>query len=75
VKERLLLDRIALHPADVSPRDVELPALVVADFAHPCLAFGDGAAVSTGVATKAVAFNGFVQFAFADILIQDFAEG
>jgi hypothetical protein len=74
VEERLLLNGIALHSSDVSPRDVEFPALVVADLAHPGLPLCNRTAVSAGVATKAVALNGFVQLAFADILIQDFAE-
>jgi hypothetical protein len=31
--------------------------------------------VSTGIAAETIALNGFVEFAFADILIQNFAEG
>lgn len=75
MKKWLLLDGIALHSAHISPRNVKLPSLIEADFTHPCLAFCDWATVSTGVAAQPIALDGFVQFAFADILIQDFAEG
>src|SRR5438094_2678269 len=75
VEERLLLDGVALHSADVSPRNVKLSTLVVTHLTNSSLALGDWATVSTRVAAQAVALNGLVQLAFADILIQNFAEG
>ena len=75
MKERLFLNGIALHSTDVSPGNVELPSLIESDFTNSCVAFSDWATVSTGIAAEAIALDGFVQFAFADILIQNFAEG
>src|SRR5256885_17228932 len=72
VEERLLLDRIALHSAHVSPRDVELPALVVADLAHPRLSLSNGTAVPTGVAAQAVVVNWCIKFAFSGNFDKDF---
>src|SRR5262249_9550631 len=53
VKERLLLDGVALDRPDVAPRDLEPPALVVADAADSLAAIRDGAAVSAGEALQA----------------------
>jgi hypothetical protein len=75
VRERLLLDGIALHATDVSPRDVERAALVEANLADSGLAFRDGAAVAAGKTADAIAFDGFVEFAFPDATIQDFTKG
>ena len=74
MKKRLLLDGITLHSAHVSPRNVELSAVVVADLANSGLSFRNWTTMAAGIAAEAIALNGFVQFAFADILIQDFAE-
>ena len=46
VKERLLLNRVTLHPAHIAPGGVERSAAVEADFADPCLPVGYGAAMS-----------------------------
>ena len=70
-----LLDGIALHSAHVAPRNVKLSTLVVTNLANTCLPFCDWATVSACVATQPIAFDGFVQFAFADVLIQNFAQG
>ena len=42
VEERLLLDGIALHAADVAPWHAERAATVEADLAHAHRAVGDG---------------------------------
>jgi hypothetical protein len=54
VEERLFFDRITLHSGDVSPRSIECAFAIEADFADSWLAFGDRAAVATGVATDAI---------------------
>jgi hypothetical protein len=64
-----------LHSADVSPRHVEFPALVVADLANAGLTFRDRTAVSAGEAANSIAINFFVKLSFADVLIEYFAEG
>lgn len=75
VEEGLLLNWVALHSANVAPRNIQLSALVEADFANPCLTLRDGTTMSAGKTAQPVALDRFVQFAFADIFIQDFAEG
>src|SRR5438270_14070946 len=75
VKEGLLLDRVALHAAYVSPRHVQCPGLVVADFTHPRLALWNRTAVSAGVTTHAPAVNLLVEVSLADVLIQDVTKG
>src|SRR5262249_40204811 len=74
MEEGLLLDGIALHPADVSPGNVKLPALVESHFAHSRLAFEYGAAVPAREAANAIPLDGLVEFTFADVLIQDFTQ-
>ena len=74
MEERLLLNWIALYSADVSPGNVELAALVVADLAHAGLALKDGTTMSTGKTTNAIAINRLVKLAFTDVLIQDFTQ-
>jgi len=75
VKEGLFLDGIALHAAHVSPWDKKLAAAVIPDLSNALLAFGDRAVVSAGKAADAVALDGFVKLAFANLLIQNFLEG
>jgi hypothetical protein len=74
VKERLFLDRIALHPANVTPGNVEFSALVVANLAHAGLALKNGAAMSASETANAIAFNRLVKLAFADVLVEDVPE-
>ncbi len=52
VKERLLLDGIALHAADVTPWHEEPAATVKPHFAHAHRALGNRALVATGVAAQ-----------------------
>jgi hypothetical protein len=75
MEERLLLNGIALHSADISPRHVELSALVEADFTDANLSLWNGTAMPTGKAADAVTLNRLVKFAFSDVLIEYFAEG
>jgi hypothetical protein len=74
MEERLFLNRIALHSANVSPRNVELAALVVTDLADTGLPFKNGTTMATGETTNAIAINHLVKLAFTDVLIQDFAK-
>ena len=53
VEERLLLDRIALHAADVAPRDVQRAAAVESDFADAMCAVGQRTRVPAGDAADA----------------------
>ena len=62
MKERLLLDGIALHAADVAPGHVERAAPVVANFADAGQAVGNGAAVAAGIAAHAIAVELFVEY-------------
>ena len=69
VEERLLLDGVALHAADVSPGHVEGAVCVEADFADAGLAFGDRAAVAAGEAAHTVPIELFVQVTFPDAVV------
>jgi len=75
VKERLLLDGIALHSTDVSPRNVQFPALIEPNLTDAGLSFSYRAAMPAGDAADAVPLNRLVEFAFSDILVEYFAEG
>jgi uncharacterized protein len=57
VEERLLLDRIALHAADVPVRHVQDAAAVEAHLADADGALGDGAGVAAGIAAEPAALN------------------
>ena len=65
VEERLLLDRIALHAADVAPRHAQRSALVEAHLADADRAFGQRTAVAAGVALQAPVIEHPVELAFA----------
>ena len=54
VEEWLLLDGIALHSGNVTPGNVELAAVIEADFADAGLSIGNGAAVAAGIAANAM---------------------
>ena len=74
MKERLLLDGIALHSADVSPGHIELAAAVVANFADARLALRDGTAVPASETADAVAVEFLVKFALANMLVDNIAK-
>jgi hypothetical protein len=77
VKEGFFLDRIALSSGSVSPRNIECPTSVVADFAHSGLAFGNRATMSAGEAAHTMVLKFFVEkrISLADSLVQNTAEG
>jgi methylmalonyl-CoA mutase cobalamin-binding subunit len=75
VEERFLLDRIALHGADISPGHEEGATLVVTYFADSGLTIRNGTAVTAGEAAYPVAVKFFVQVPFVDVLINDFTKG
>ncbi len=75
VKERLLLDGIALDATHISPGHIQRAALVVADFANAGLALWNRAAMSAGEAAHAIAVELFVQLAFADVFVNNVTEG
>jgi hypothetical protein len=70
VKERLLLDGVALETAGVTPRNVELPAPVEANFAHPDLAVRNRTAMTAGKTAHEAPVKLPVKLAFADVLIE-----
>src|SRR5579872_3012647 len=74
VKERLLLDGITLHAADVSPRYIQRAAAVVPHFANAGLSLRDGAAMPACVTADAVAIKFLVKIAFAHLLVDNFAQ-
>ena len=65
VEERLLLDRIALHAADVAPRHPQPPALVEAHLADADGAVGQGTAMAARVTAQAAVGQPVVQRALA----------
>src|SRR5271167_646703 len=75
MKERFLLNGIALHPTHISPGYVKRATLVVAHFANPGLAIGNGTGMTAGITAHAVAIKFFVEFAFADVFVDDIAKG
>jgi len=75
MKERLLLDRIALHSARVSPRNQQYSPTIKTNLANTWLSIGDGATVTAGKTPDTIAIKLLVEIAFADILVNDFAKG
>jgi hypothetical protein len=71
MKERLLFDRIALHAADVSPRNAQRSAFVEADLAHPDSAVRQGTAVAARVAAQTAVREHVVQRPFPCFVRQD----
>ena len=74
MKERLFLDGITLHAADISPRHVERSTLIETYFADTGLAVRDWTAVATRVAADTVAVQFFVEIALADLLVENFPQ-
>src|SRR5207245_9927270 len=71
----LRLDGIAMDAANIAPGYSQGAALVVADFANAGLPLGNRSAMSAGEAAHAIAVELFVQLAFADVFVDDVAEG
>jgi hypothetical protein len=67
----LLFDRVALQYTGLAPGNVQSPASVVAHLADARLALRDGATVTTGKTAYSVAVKFFVEFALADIFVND----
>ena len=63
MEERLLLDRIALHAADVAPRDVQRAAAVESDLADARGAVGQRTGVPAGDASDAAVVERLDEFA------------
>ena len=61
VEERLLLDRIALHAADVPIGNVQHAAAIEADLADAGRAVGNRAGVAAGMAAQPAAVDGLDQ--------------
>ena len=75
VKERLLLDRIALHAAGISPRHHQPSALVEAHLADAERARGNLAVVAARVAVHPVVVEMVIQLAFARARREDVFQG
>src|SRR6266436_3307323 len=71
VEERLFFNRVALHHTGVAPGNVQGPPSVVANLADTRLALRDRATVATGKTAYPVAIKFLVEFAFADVLVND----
>ena len=74
MEEGFLLYRVALDAADITPRHIQDSTLVVANLANPRLAVWDLAAVPAGKTPYPVAVELFVQFALANVFMNDFVE-
>src|SRR6266498_3273487 len=75
MKERLLLDRIALDAADITPRHLEPSTLVEAHLAHADRAVGQGAAMPARVAAQPAVGKRLVQLTVARLARQDLSQG
>src|SRR5579872_6143831 len=75
MKERLLLNGIALRSPGISPRNIKNAVAVVAHFADAGLTGQDGTTMSASKAANAVAVEFLVEFPFPNMLIHNFAEG
>jgi hypothetical protein len=75
MKEGLLLNRIALYPAGISPRNQQYSATIKTNLANSWLSIRDRAAVTAGETPDTIAIKLLVQVAFANILVNDFAKG
>ena len=70
VKERLLLDGIALDAADVAPGHEQAATAVEPDLAYPERSIRDRTAVPAGKATHPPLIETLVELAFAGVLRQ-----
>ncbi len=74
MEEGFFLYRVALDAADIAPGHIQGSTPVVANLANPRLAVWDLAAVPTGKTPHPVAVALFVQFALANVFMNDFVE-
>jgi hypothetical protein len=77
MKERLLFDGIALHSADVTPRNVQRASAIKTHLADAGLSFWNRAAMPTGKTAHAIAIKLFDQarIGLSNALVKDLAEG
>src|SRR6266852_9860651 len=74
MEEGFFLYRVALDAADIAPWHIESPTPVVANLANAGLAVRDLATVLAGKTPHPVAVKLFVQFAPANVFMNDFAQ-
>jgi hypothetical protein len=74
MEEWLFLYRVALDRAYIAPGYIKGSTAVVTNFADSGLAIWDLATMSAGKTSHPVAVELFVQFALANIFINDFAQ-
>src|SRR5260370_5860098 len=74
VEEGFFLDGVALDAGDIAPGHIQLSASVVGNLANPRLAVWDLATVPTSKTPHPVAVELFVQFALANVFMNDFAQ-
>ena len=71
VKKRLFLDGIALHSADISPRDIQRSAAIVTNFTDPRLPVWNRTAVAASVTTHTITIELFVKLALTHVFVND----
>src|SRR5712671_6253454 len=74
MEEGFFLYRVALDTANIAPGHKQRSAAVVANLANPGLAFWDLATVPAGKTPHPVAVELFVEFALANVFMNDFAQ-
>src|SRR5258708_24542163 len=74
MEEGFFLDGVALDAADIAPGHIEGSAPVVANLTNAGLPVWDLATVPAGKTPHPVAVELFVQFALANVFIDDFAQ-
>jgi len=75
VEERFLLDRVALHSANVSPGDIQSSATVVTNLTNSRLTVWNRAAVAAGVTTDPISVELFVELALTYVFVNNVTEG
>ncbi len=74
MEEGFFLYRVALDTADIAPGHIEGSTPVVANLANPGLPVRDLATVSASKTPHPVAVELFIQFALANVFMNDFAQ-
>ena len=74
MEERFFLYRVALDAADIAPGHIQGSAPVVANLANAGLPVWDLATVPTSKAPHPAAVELFVEFALANVFINDFVQ-
>jgi hypothetical protein len=71
MKKRFLLNGIALHPANISPRHVESPPAVVTYLANPRLPVRDRTAMPARITAHPIAVELLIKLPLPHLLIDD----